>query len=586
MCLGRGGPCVQSTRKLGSVSVIRRFLQSYRSRVIALSVAALVVNLLLTGVIGGATMMRYAENEQRLTVASMTEGYAASLDRFFGEYDNSLRFVAASAELQRVSAQPAVYEAAVERRFKEFQDSHPEINLMSYGTELGQYYFDDASNHVPAGYDPRVRPWYELGKTLAKGQVGYSSIYADVNTGKDTMTAVTPVFDEQDRLVGVLGVILNLGHLTALNDAQHISGQGYAFVTRDDRYLVHHDSRLNNQPIEQEQYLAVSLAGESKTSTVGEGDETLIVRARYLPSRDMTVWAVASRAEMLGPFRVTAAQSAAIMLVVLVLVVLLVLRFSSTLTREVNNLAGASLEMAKGNLGARADARSSTELQVIAESFNVMAEKIEDQTKALLANILELNNTYRDAIVMLSVAIEANDRYTKGHCIRVEEHSMRLGEQCGLSPERMKVLEYASLIHDVGKIGVPTNILNKEDPLEPTERALIRAHAETGYEILRGSEHLADVAEVVREHHEWFDGSGYPMGLSGEHIFIEARIISIADAFDSMTVARPYRKVPLTTDQAVENLRAGAGTQFDPVLVELFVRLIEQESGGRSALLS
>lgn len=559
--------------------VVRRLLQSYRSRIIALSVLALVVDLLLTGLIGGSTMVRYAEREQRLTVASVTEGYAATLDRFFGEYDNSLRFVATNVDLKRVSAEPAAYEAAVEQRFREFQDSHPEISLMSYGTELGQYYFDDASNHVPADYDPRVRPWYVLGKSLTKGEVGYSSVYADINTGQDIMTAVTPVFDEEDRFVGVLGVILNLGHLTALNDAQHISEQGYAFVTRDDRYLVHHDVRLSNKPIEQEQYLATSLAGESKTFTVRDGGQTLIVRAQYLPSRDMTVWAVASRSEMLGPFWVAAAQSAAVMLVVLALVVLLVLRLSGNLTREVNSLAGASLEMAKGNLGARADARSSTELQVIAENFNVMADKIEDQTKTLVANILELNNTYREAIIMLSVAIEANDRYTKGHCIRVEEHSMRLGELCGLAPERMKVLEYASLIHDVGKIGVPTHILNKEEPLEEAERALIRAHAETGYQILRGSEHLADVAEVVREHHEWFDGSGYPMGLAGEHIFIEARIISIADAFDSMTVSRPYRKVPLSPATAIENLRAGAGTQFDPVLVEMFVRLVEQETG-------
>lgn len=559
--------------------MVRQFLRSYRSRIIALSVSALIVNLLVTGIIGGSTMMRYAEREQRLTVESIAEGYAASLDRFFGEYDNSLRFVAQNADLMRLSADPGQYEAPVERRFRDFQDSHPEITLMSYGTEAGQYFFDDASNHVPADYDPRVRPWYVLGKTLAKGQVGYSSVYADANTGKDVMTAVTPVFDEQGRFTGVLGIILNLDHLTALNDAQHIGDQGFAFVTRDDRYLVHHDQQLNNQPIEQEPYLSVSRARQSQTLTATGEEGELIVRAQYLPVHGMTVWAAASRAEMLGPFWKTATQAFAVMLVVLALVVLLVLRISRSLMREVNSLAGASMEMARGNLEARADARSSTELQLIAQSFNVMADKIEDQTRTLLANILELNNTYREAIVMLSVAIEANDRYTKGHCIRVEEHSLRLGELCGLTAERLSVLEYASLIHDVGKIGVPSHILNKEEPLTPAERELIRAHAETGYQILRESEHLVDVAEIVRQHHEWFDGTGYPAGRRGEDILIEARIIAIADAYDSMTIARPYRKVPLTAQQAKENLRAGAGTQFDPVLVERFLKVIETDTG-------
>jgi len=172
----------------------------------------------------------------------------------------------------------------------------------------------------------------------------------------------------------------------------------------------------------------------------------------------------------------------------------------------------------------------------------------------------------------LLAVINARDRYTFHHSEQVVRYSTWIGRGLGLEEGLLRELRVAALVHDLGKIQVDPAILTKPGPLTPAEWEQIRQHPIHGANILRPVPALAPVIPAVLHHHERWDGKGYPDGLAGEQIPLPARIIAVADAFDAMTSARPYRR-PLTREQALEELRRGAGTQFDPALVELFLRL-------------
>lgn len=191
------------------------------------------------------------------------------------------------------------------------------------------------------------------------------------------------------------------------------------------------------------------------------------------------------------------------------------------------------------------------------------------------ANLYEnMHKSYISTVRALSVAIEAKDKYTSGHSSAVTEYTIPIAEELGLDKKEIEKLEYASLLHDIGKIGIMEQILNKPGRLTNEEFEIIKKHPVIGYEILRSIDFLKDVTLLVKYHHERWDGKGYPDGLKGEEIPLGARIISVADTFDAMTSDRPYRK-GLPVEVAVEEIKRCSGTQFDPEIVDAFLRAME-----------
>jgi putative nucleotidyltransferase with HDIG domain len=172
----------------------------------------------------------------------------------------------------------------------------------------------------------------------------------------------------------------------------------------------------------------------------------------------------------------------------------------------------------------------------------------------------------------LANALEANDEYTSSHTRWITDMALRVGEALGFESAELKLLELGALFHDIGKIGIPTSILQKPGPLSPEERKIIEMHPELGERILEPIGRLAEVRKVVRSCHERWDGGGYPDGKSGEEIPFDARIILVCDAFHAMTTDRPYRK-RLSVEEACRRLREGSGTQFDPAVVDVFLSL-------------
>jgi diguanylate cyclase (GGDEF)-like protein/putative nucleotidyltransferase with HDIG domain len=178
------------------------------------------------------------------------------------------------------------------------------------------------------------------------------------------------------------------------------------------------------------------------------------------------------------------------------------------------------------------------------------------------------------AIYALVSTVEAKDPYTYGHSRKVNTYAVALAEAIGLSPEDVSRVSTAALLHDIGKIGVPDKVLNKEGKLNAEDWEAIKSHPRLGATIVGNIPNLAPCVSTILHHHERWDGSGYPEGLKGEQISVEARILAIADSFEAMSAARPYRPA-LCGEKVLKELRRGAGSQFDPELVEVFVGIIE-----------
>ncbi|WP_327068868.1 HD-GYP domain-containing protein [Kitasatospora sp. NBC_01302] len=182
---------------------------------------------------------------------------------------------------------------------------------------------------------------------------------------------------------------------------------------------------------------------------------------------------------------------------------------------------------------------------------------------------------HRATVEALVQAVEIKDSYTRGHSERVGRASVLIAGQLGMAGERLRTLHFAGTLHDVGKLGVATELLRRNGPLDEAERRAVEVHPEYGHDLVRGIEFLGEAHAGILHHHERMDGRGYPHGLAGERIPEFARIIAVADAFDSMTSTRSYRRgrpVP----EAVAELRRCAGSQFDPVMVEALVTAVDR----------
>jgi len=201
-----------------------------------------------------------------------------------------------------------------------------------------------------------------------------------------------------------------------------------------------------------------------------------------------------------------------------------------------------------------------------------LEESIKLRTKELAQALTSLEDAYRTTLKALAAALETRDTDTHGHSERVVSFSLRLGRELNLDEEGLRSLEFGALLHDIGKIGIPDMILRKPAALTDDEWLTMRRHPVLGQQILRGIEFLEGATRVVGQHHEKWDGTGYPVGLRGEEIDLNARIFAVADAFDAMVSTRVYRAgKPYAA--AAEELERHAGRQFDPVVVAAFMRI-------------
>ncbi len=215
-----------------------------------------------------------------------------------------------------------------------------------------------------------------------------------------------------------------------------------------------------------------------------------------------------------------------------------------------------------------------------------LEQKVTERTEELKNTLDELDLSYRMTLESLATALDMRDEETQGHSVRVLQYAMKLADLMGIKdPETLKTIEYGSLLHDIGKIGIPDAILRKPSTLNEDEWDIMRTHPGAGYKILNNIKFLEDASKIVLHHHENYDGTGYPDKLKKEEIPLEARIFSVADALDAMTSHRSYRDA-LNFYDAADELIQYSGSRFDPEVIEAFrsITIEEWELEGERAI--
>lgn len=206
----------------------------------------------------------------------------------------------------------------------------------------------------------------------------------------------------------------------------------------------------------------------------------------------------------------------------------------------------------------------------------LLAKRIEESTKNLTRLYEDLRSTYMRTIKVLAQAIDARDHYTHSHSENVARYAVTIAEEMHLPMREIEMIRDACELHDLGKIGVEDKILSKNSGLITQEWEQIKRHPLIGAQILEPLTFLNEAIDLIRQHHEHYDGSGYPEGRRGEDILLGARIIHLADAYESMRSARPYRMTPLSKEEATSEIKRNSGTQFDPKVVEAFLKVVDK----------
>ena len=257
-------------------------------------------------------------------------------------------------------------------------------------------------------------------------------------------------------------------------------------------------------------------------------------------------------------------KSAAIALGLIIISIFITLYITGRIIIPLNRLLEGTQKIASGDLKFKIKVNVKNEFQALANSFNQMTNK--------------LNDYYEGILNAFMIAMDTKNKYSPSHSMRVARTAVKIGKAMNLSPAQLENLRIASILMDIGNIGVQDGILDKKEMLTAEDFIQIQKHPEISAKILKNIPDLKEVVPIIMEHHERYDGMGYPSGLKGGKIMTESRVLAIADAYDAMITEHGHRK-PVSAEEAIYELRSNKGKQFDPDITEIFVGLLNKEGG-------
>ena len=240
------------------------------------------------------------------------------------------------------------------------------------------------------------------------------------------------------------------------------------------------------------------------------------------------------------------------------------------LTSPLLNLVAAAQKIAAGDFSSRVETRNITEIGTLGEAFNSMSGELEEHIAKLARAAQENRELFEGTVKALAAAIDGKDKYTRGHSERVSRISVAIGKRLNLPHDELETLRMSSLLHDVGKIAIDDNILKKPAALTDDEFLVMKTHPQKGYKIMSQIPAMKDFLPGMYMHHEMVNGKGYPQGLSGDQIPLQAKIVSVADTFDAMTIDRPYQKA-LDLGDALDRIRNFVGSRYDAAVVDALI---------------
>jgi HD-GYP domain-containing protein (c-di-GMP phosphodiesterase class II) len=387
-----------------------------------------------------------------------------------------------------------------------------------------------------------------------------------------------PVRDGQT----IIGAVVGLVSLRRIVERIREEGKGdvTAFIVdRDGRVVIHSQPAIEVQHPDYSKLKIVERFRSARVPvrlTVSYKDQGVDVLGTVAPAPP-NLGVVVQKPEKLAYVSVDQMTRATMqwVAIAIVLAILAAVIFASGIARPIRLLAQRSYEIAQGNYQQRVELRTHNEIGELASNFNVMSTSIEKAVEQLKKAAHENHLLFINSVRMLAAAIDAKDPYTRGHSERVARYSIGIGKNLGLPEKEMRDLRISALLHDVGKIGIDDRILRKPGALSEDEFEVMKHHPSKGAAIMSGVAQLIDIIPGMKYHHEKWSGGGYPDGLEGEQIPMQARIVAIADTFDAMTTNRPYQKA-MELNYVVEKIKSFGGTRFDPRVVDAFVNAVKR----------
>jgi len=435
---------------------------------------------------------------------------------------------------------------------------------------------------MPPGLDKAIAEEMNLALVpTLKGQpyIGTFQVVSSVN--QPAVVMAVPVVDGGQ----VIGTVEGLVSLKQISDHLRDVGKGSVtafLVDRNGRVLIHSEPAVN---VRRPDYSGLKIVQdfmkqpqrltESYDDSLNAGHEKLLGTVASVGQPDWGV--VVQKPQAMAFISVRKMIRATIEWgsIALLLAIVAAIFFASGIARPIRLLAERTREIANGNYQQRADISTHNEIGELADNFNVMSSAVERSIEQLKKAAHENNLLFINSVRMLAAAIDAKDPYTRGHSERVARYSIAIGKNLALPEQDMRNLRISALLHDVGKIGIDDRILRKPGALSDDEFEVMKQHPGKGAAIMSGVAQLIDIIPGMKYHHEKWSGGGYPDGLEGDQIPMQARIVAIADTFDAMTTNRPYQKA-MELNYVVEKIRSFAGTRFDPNVVDAFVNAVRR----------
>lgn len=464
------------------------------------------------------------------------------------------------------------YVKSIPENFEEIQGkwvgiirSMENIAWMYYALEEdGSIFIAPVDETMPSDYDARTRDWY-IGTARKNGDVFWTEPYIDAGESGKLLQTVSRGVYRNNELVGVVGLDIELQKFTEIINELSYSKHSYIFLLNQMGDILAHNSEF---PPELKPYVRRAAYNSDELITIDSVE--YVSSSVPISINDWKLVAI-TRTNLESELRIIRNRIFGIVSTAILFGIFISIVLSRHLLRPLNSLILATDEVSRGNFKIRTNTKSKDEFNILSNSFNHMLDHIEDL-------IEERDKNYLKTVTVLANAIEASDEYTRGHCDRVGEISLKIGKKMGLSERQMDNLRFACILHDVGKIGINDRILNKPSSLTMEEYEVIKKHPMIGYEIIKEVDFLEEPANIMLQHHERIDGNGYPNGIKGEEIRLEAKILAVADTYDSISSERVYRKRVFTKEEIKEELIRSSDTQLDAEVVKALLDILNEEN--------
>jgi HD-GYP domain-containing protein (c-di-GMP phosphodiesterase class II) len=473
----------------------------------------------------------------------------------------------------------------VARLLENFVASNPNI---LYLTAVGENAKGSGAGDFPADQDPFVGKELQRAFSVCSQSLLFRSDPLALSPDNRPAFVMAIPLKVNDKFSGMLAAVISLEPVLKRLDESSVRGRTVFVVDHNGRVMAHPDIRhfVPGADIRASSYIVSQVAALPKDlrttetiqrfTTIENGKPAeMIGTYSTIPDLGWSVVAQRSLEKAREDAGVNELNSQALRFVSMVAFAALVLGylFAVGISTPIRSLAASTRAISRGEFHQRSRVHGAAEISELAGTFNNMADDIESFIAQLKQAAAENRELFLGSIRMLAAAIDEKDPYTRGHSDRVAKYSMLIGNQLGLSIEDLDRLRIASLLHDVGKIGVDDRVLKKPGALTPEEFEVMKQHPTKGANIMRPVAQLKDMLPGIELHHEHVNGGGYPYGLKGDEIPLMARIIAVADTLDAITTNRPYQSAQ-DLDDALKLIRRVTGTKFDTGVVEALEAVI------------